>query len=471
MGRLKLFLYLLPLLVSSTSQQAAAAPPPEAAVNTHVDVVADLERLTDSTFRFWRQYGLDKDRGGFHGTLDTAGTPIQPWEKGLVQTARHAWTFSYYHKLGGTNTDSPSAATMAQSAYSFLMEKLLDRTTGLFYWTVSQDGAQVVSSAKVLYGQWFAIYAAAMYGDAFSSSDAKSKAMECFTAVDRAWHNSSTGGYNHLLSNSIDDAGESNLVFDVSSNPHAVISELNPGSTQPDKILPTTLNDVLHGIEALSMLYKVKPEGQVKDRLLELLRIFCVQMPTSDGVIYGEYIPGPPSQPWKPADNTILDYGHMIEGSWLVSESVEDLLAVGAISPSLASQYQDAMFTLGAKAVEYGYDKTHGGFFATGMPGKYPTSDAKIWWTQAEGCVGLWNLYLRSGKNHMYYEMLVDTLDFIEKYLVDPKYGEMYWQVESNGVNNPESSPHPGIKGNKWKASYHNLRMLLLLPRRIKSGV
>jgi mannose/cellobiose epimerase-like protein (N-acyl-D-glucosamine 2-epimerase family) len=360
---------------------------------------------------------------------------------------------------------------MAQSAYSFLMEKLLDRTTGMFYWTVSQDGGKVVSSAKVLYGQWFAIYAAAMYGDAFSSSEAKSKAMECFTAVDRAWHNmSSTGGYNHLLSNSI-DAGESNLLFNVPSSNRAVTLELVPAAKQPDKLLPTTLNDVLHGIEALSMLYKVKPEGRVSERLLELLRIFCVQMPTRDGLIYGAYIPGPLGQPWKPAANTHLNYGHMIEGSWLVSKSVEDLLAAKAISATLASQYQRAMFTLGVRAVEYGYDKKNRGFFDTGMPGKHPTSDAKIWWTQAEGCVGLWNLYLRSGKNPMYFKMLVDTVEFIKKFLIDPKYGEMHWQVESHGLNNPRSSPYPGIKRNKWKASYHSLRMLLLLPRRIKAGV
>ena len=434
-------------------------------------ISADLDILAGSTFRFWQRNGMDTDNGGFHATLDTSGKSIKPLDKGLVQTARHAWTFSYYHRLGAPATTDPSPARMARSAYEILVGKMLDKSTWMFHWSVSQDGRKVTNDAKVLYGQWFGMYATAMYGISFDDAAAKGIAMACFAAVDQAWHNSSTGGYNNLLSNSI-GAAEQGLEVRARIKPGAVSLEAGFVPSTPDRIMPTDFNDVLHGIEALEMLYQATGDAVVKARLLELLHIICLHMPSGkDGLVFGEYIPAPSGQPWKRTPDAILNYGHMIEASWLVYETLDVLLAAKAISAKLAAQYQNAMLNLGAKAVDYGYDKKHGGFFDTGLPGKYPISDAKVWWTQAEGSVGLWNLYMRGGKNPMYLKMLGDTVNFIKKFLHDSRNGEQYWQVDSNGIYNPKNNPYPGIKGNRWKASYHTLRMLLLLPRRIRAGV
>jgi mannose/cellobiose epimerase-like protein (N-acyl-D-glucosamine 2-epimerase family) len=40
---------------------------------------------------FWQQHGLDSEFGGFHGTLDRAGTPVSPTNKGLIEQTRHIW--------------------------------------------------------------------------------------------------------------------------------------------------------------------------------------------------------------------------------------------------------------------------------------------------------------------------------------------------------------------------------------------
>jgi hypothetical protein len=51
----------------------------------------DISFLKDNVFSFWQRYGLDKEHGGFHGTLDRSGAAISPTDKGLIQQTRHIW--------------------------------------------------------------------------------------------------------------------------------------------------------------------------------------------------------------------------------------------------------------------------------------------------------------------------------------------------------------------------------------------
>ena len=332
---------------------------------------------------------------------------------------------------------------MAASAYKFLADKMLDKSSALFNWEVSRDGGTILNSKKVLYGNWFGVFGAATYGTVFSDQSAKDVALACFKAMDSIWHNSSTGGFNELLSNALPD--------DVSFDPKST----------PDQIRPTTTNTILHGIEALSALYTATGDAIAKDRLLELLRIASTQMITSDGVLYEVYTPATAGQPWTPVTSgTQLAYGHMMELSWLIVETVNALQSAGAIDQAVADSYKSKAVSLGEKAVALGYDNEQGGFYNTGSPSGGVSSKVKVWWVQNEGALGLWNLYSQKGKDPGYYQKLVQTVNFIEKYLNDAQYGEQYWQVEANGENKDNYSPGPNVKSNKWKASYHTLRML-----------
>ncbi len=63
--------------------------------------------------------------------------------------------------------------------------------------------------------------------------------------------------------------------------------------------------------------------------------------------------------------------------------------------------------------------------------------------------------------------MMRGTVDFIDKYMWDKKFGEWYWGVSEAGVV-PEGR---GMnKGNEWKASLHTTRTLVLLDRWISAG-
>ena len=434
------------LALSPVATSAAGAP------GDVTSLLSDLGSMSKSTFRFWQQYGIDGRYGGFHGTLNFAGSLVDPTSKTLVQTARHAWAFSFYHKYGPQAAGSPSPAAMAGTAYGFMRKHMLDPGTHLFYYSVSRDGRTILNPNKVLYALWFGIYGAAAYGRTFGDSAAVDAAMACFQVIDETWHNTTTGGYNELLSNNIPGGGR----------------PYNPATT-PDRLTPPTLNAILHGIEALTELYKSRPDDLVKKRLLELLNILCIKMITTDGIIYSDYTPSLDTQRWQPTARSVVNYGHLIETSWLVCNTLDVLLAAKAINPMVEAVYRQNMVTLGARTVTLGYDNQHGGFYDYGLPGEAPQSDKKIWWSQAEGALGLWNLYVHT-KDLKYLQMLVQTVGFMKEYLRDSRYGEFLWQVEANGSSLSNYKPGPGMKGNAWKASYHILRMLVLLPRRIRAG-
>ena len=80
-----------------------------------------LSSLADSTFRFWQLHGLDNDNGGFHGTLDRAGNPIEPRSKGVIQTGRHAFAMSIFHQSRGSGSTGvrslPYASTSSPLVY------------------------------------------------------------------------------------------------------------------------------------------------------------------------------------------------------------------------------------------------------------------------------------------------------------------------------------------------------------------
>jgi mannose/cellobiose epimerase-like protein (N-acyl-D-glucosamine 2-epimerase family) len=47
---------------------------------------------------------------------------------------------------------------MAKTAFDFMLQHLHDSKTGMFHWLVTREG-QLLQDNKVIYGQWFAIYA------------------------------------------------------------------------------------------------------------------------------------------------------------------------------------------------------------------------------------------------------------------------------------------------------------------------
>lgn len=123
----------------------------------------------------------------------------------------------------------PSSQQMAQTAFQFVTDHLRAPGSGLFAWKATRDGSSLVQPHTVLYGQWFVVYAFSQYHTVFGSAHAKQHALSCFRAVSKAWHDSNTGGYVELASNSI---------------PTDTTKE-----DAPDGPLPRSLNNMMHGLE------------------------------------------------------------------------------------------------------------------------------------------------------------------------------------------------------------------------------
>lgn len=89
----------------------------------------------------------------------------------------------------------PTSQQLARSAFEFVVSSMRLPDTGLLAWMASMNGSSILQDNTVLYGQWFVLYGFSQYYAAFGDVRAQQYALDCFAAVDAAWHNSSTGGY------------------------------------------------------------------------------------------------------------------------------------------------------------------------------------------------------------------------------------------------------------------------------------
>jgi hypothetical protein len=89
----------------------------------------------------------------------------------------------------------PTSQQLAHSAFDFVVSSLRLPDSGLFAWTSTRNGSSILQANTVLYGQWFVLYGFSQYYAAFGDVCTKQYALDCFRALDAAWHNSSTGGY------------------------------------------------------------------------------------------------------------------------------------------------------------------------------------------------------------------------------------------------------------------------------------
>ena len=210
-----------------------------------------LGRMARELVDFWRTHGPDPIHGGFHGFLDRRGEPREPTDKGVIQQARHLWSFSTWYERR-----EPTAPTrfLADSTYRFLVDRMGDPADGEFYFQVARDG-RVVDHKKLLYGQAFAIYGVATYGRVFGDHEAVDRALRCFVSLDARAHDETHGGYDQR-----DD-----------------VDWLWPGARKDT-------NTHIHLMEAFTALLDATGDARVRARLRELADVCVHKLLQPDGV-------------------------------------------------------------------------------------------------------------------------------------------------------------------------------------------
>jgi mannobiose 2-epimerase len=370
-----------------------------------------LDALADELIRFWKLHGPDREHGGFHGWNERTGRPLPDADKGLVQQARHLWTFSTWYER---REPKPEVRALADGLYAFLSASFQD-TDGELVYRVSRDGKRVVNAQKQLYAESFAIFALSTYARVFGVDDARRCALGCFRALDARLHDDELGGYDQR-----NDPGW-----------------LSPGAEKET-------NTHLHVLEALTALARATDDPLVVARLDELVQVMARRMVQPAGYTHKEFfrdfrLHGPPA----------VSYGHDLETSWLLLDALNALGTKDAELVAIARR-------LGECAAEWGFDREAGGYFEEGPPGGAATKLEKIWWVQAEAVPALWWLYrLSSDRTHL--DRLERTLTWIETRQRDAEHGEWFWGILPDGSVGARGDQ----KGEEWKASYHGVRGML----------
>ncbi len=141
-------------------------------------------------------------------------------------------------------------------------------------------------------------------------------------------------------------------------------------------------------------------------------------------------------------------YGHDIEASWLLWDSVTALLPETEWQP-----YREMCLDLARSVRQRAF--TDHGLKNEWVDGE--TSELRIWWVQAETMLGFANAASLTGEK-AWLEDLRTQWKAIQGMIVDKRSeGEWYWSVYENG----ELTERPMVE--EWKCPYHNSRMCLLL--------
>lgn len=145
------------------------------------------------------------------------------------------------------------------------------------------------------------------YGQAFNNRTALQHGLRTFRAADKLWHNSSTGGYNELANNTFPPDIETPGI--KVSNPWKWYNVTGP--------IPSTLNNMMHGMEAFLVLHNATKDPLVLKRTLELVDIMCNRLERFDHMILGDYIPvgnineSKPKKLWQPSHGTMVNIGEL----------------------------------------------------------------------------------------------------------------------------------------------------------------
>ena len=400
------------------SDIAASTPP---ALTTHI---TRLEQALDNIVSFWFPRCIDERHGGYHLNAGTGGEDLGAAPKMVITQARMVWLAS---RLAREGYCTPAMIDAAEHGYRFLTERMQDTKHGGYYWLVRANGMPR-RVRKHLCGQSFVLYAFAEYAGATGRDEALAAAGALFELVETRAHDGVHGGYTEAFSRSW-------------GRPRPWQRPYLGGGASHHK----SMNAHLHHTEALTTLFRVRPEDRVLERLRELIGVQTSQVFAA----YGEASTNLFDADWTPVlrkPTARYSYGHDLENIWLVTEAC-----------AAAGEAVDAHLPLFRRVFEtclrLGYDHEEGGFYFGGPPGVAADDRNKTWWVQAEAMVAALTMYALTGERG-YYEVFEQTWRFVDEHVIDWERGEWYHTVR------PDGTP-TGPKASEWKAGYHSGRAVL----------
>jgi mannose/cellobiose epimerase-like protein (N-acyl-D-glucosamine 2-epimerase family) len=387
----------------------------------------------------WYPQAVDRDSGGFLSQFDYRWQPTGAQEKMIVTQARHVWTNARAARFFPGDTAFLSAAA---HGFVFLRDRMWDGENGGFYWLVARNGVAKADEreriVKQAYGNAFGIYALAAYYDVSHDKEALRLAQEAFRWLDVHAHDPVYRGYFNYM-----ERDGTPLRNGYHNDP------------------PKDQNSSIHILEALTELYRVWPDPTLRDRLLEMLVLIRDRIRVDPG-----YLTLFASADWTPVSYRDSSDGVRQKNHYYDHVMLEASEALGLTADSATSRAAKQMVD---HALRNGWDDTAGGFYDEGYyfkgrPHITITVDTKNWWAQAEGLNTLLMMADRYPDDPLRYdEKFLRQWQYIETYLIDHEYGGWY-----QGGLDREPQARTALKGQIWKAAYHDARAMMNVIRRLE---
>ena len=398
----------------------------ETAEALSTSLVARMRRLAVEQVEFWIKFGPDRALGGFHGQLDRRGLPTGTGDKGLIQHARHLWSFSTWYERRESST---RIAEIAHSLYDYIVTNFSDPIGAGFFRTLNRYG-QVLDAVHQVYPEAFAVYALCTYGRIFGIQGAVDRAVACFEEFDAQAYEPVHGGY------------------DLTGDP----PWQTPGASKET-------NTHIHVMEALTALAEVVNHELVHKRLREFTELTMTRLRQPSDYAHLEFLID-----YTPFGDRVVSYGHDLEMSWLVTDALRVLNARQIVAP-LPDTIEQLALAMGNASAVAGFDSDKGGYFSHGIPGQHAVDLEKLWWVQFEALPALVQLHLTGTLSDALHR-LERTLNWLENFQADWEFGGVYWGILPNG----SLGEYGDIKGDPWKASYHDLRALIFAADWLEDG-
>jgi len=401
--------------------------------------------LVDSLLPFWIERSPDEECGGFLTYFDSRGRATGETAKTFLMQIRMLYTMASAHRAG---YGGDASARLAQKGAAFLLDHYWDDENDGWVWIAERNGAPTVRD-KVGYGQVFAIYAFSEYFLATGDRRGHEAALRSYDAICRHMADTRHGGCFELMEP------------DWTPKP--------PGRSGGDR---KSMDVHMHLMEALTRLYEMTRSPTHRRRLIETVDLILTRMlEPRTGLGYMQFAldftpleailfdtewgrdAEPDGSPAHPLDMT--SPGHNVEFAWLLLHAA-DVLGVPR------SQYADVLRRMCDHCIDFGLDRELGGVYADVPMTRPPTKTEKQFWQQAEAMIGLLDAAALLG-DEKYWLAFRNVYDFVfDKLVVTDAGGEWYERVDREGV------PIDDALGHAWKISYHTVRSMIQVTRRLR---
>lgn len=407
-----------------------------------------LEKETEALIDAWYPRIIDTINGGFFTNFSHDWTPGNQEGKMIVTQARGLWTaaraFQKYPNKGYLKT-------AADQGFQSLITTMWDSDKGGFLFNYPERNT--VLAHKLIYGHTFGVYALAEYYRINPSPEVEEWMMKAYQWMEDHAHDDVNGGYNNVILNeSIDLSIAENVAMFESQGWGS------PGWKDQ--------NTSIHILEALTNLYEVSEDSNVKVSLEEMLHLVRDVM-VCDGGYLNLYF----TADWQPIlhkdstkqyieDNIRVDhisFGHNIETAFLLIDAAEALYGeVDAKTLGVAKRLTDHSLAFGFDDNYYGiYDK---GFLYSNDDALTVVDTEKVWWSQAEAVHALALMSKHFPEHPKYKEAALSMWSYITDNVIDHTNGGWH---PSGLDNSPEAKTR--AKADPWKGVYHDGRALMSL--------